>query len=100
MRTSEEFENPTTSWHWHQKWRDSSIEIQGVYLSRKLVSLRRRISRCVGSRFGGRSSCAVNTVTMEQALADDDHSAAPDEDEKDVAVDTGEKPEEYETGDD
>jgi len=37
---------------------------------------------------------------MEQALADDDHSAAPDEDEKDVAVDTGEKPEEYETGDD
>jgi len=37
---------------------------------------------------------------MEQALADDDHSAAPDEDEKDVVVDTGEKPEEYETGDD
>ena len=37
---------------------------------------------------------------MEQALADDDHSAAPDEDKKDVAVDTGEKPEEYETGDD
>ena len=42
----------------------------------------------------------VNTVSMEQALEDDDHSAALDEDENDVAVDTDEKPEEYETGDD
>jgi|SaaInlStandDraft_1057018.scaffolds.fasta_scaffold32171_2 hypothetical protein len=85
---------PTTSWHWHQKWRDSAIEIQGVYVSCKLISLRRRPRRCAGSRFGGRSSCAVNTVTTEQALADDDHGAALDEDENDVAVYSGEKPEE------
>ncbi|MDB4122152.1 hypothetical protein N9573_01060 [Octadecabacter sp.] len=37
---------------------------------------------------------------LEQALEDNDHSAALDEDENDVAVDTSEKSEEYKTGDD
>lgn len=37
----------------------------------------------------------VNTVSMAQALEDNDHSAALNEDENDVAVDTGEKPKEY-----
>ena len=37
---------------------------------------------------------------MEQALEDNDHnSAAPNEDENDVAVHTGETLEEYKTGD-
>ena len=64
-------------------------------MSRKLVSLRRRRRRCAGSQFGRRAFCAVNTLSMEQILEDNDHSAALDEDENDVAVDTGEKPKEY-----
>jgi hypothetical protein len=36
---------------------------------------------------------------MEQASEDDDHSAALDEDENDVALQTGETLEEYKTGD-
>lgn len=41
----------------------------------------------------------VNTVSMAQALEDNDHSAALDEDENDVALQTGETLEEYKTGD-
>ena len=42
----------------------------------------------------------VNTASMKQALEDNDHSAALDEDENGVALDTGEKPKEYEIDDD
>ena len=41
----------------------------------------------------------VNTVSMEQASEDNDHRAALDEEENDVAVHTGETLEEYKTGD-
>ena len=41
----------------------------------------------------------AHTVSMEQASEDNDHRAALDEEENDVAVYTGEILEEYKTGD-
>ena len=41
----------------------------------------------------------ANTLSMEQALEDNTHSAALDEDENDVAMHTGETLQEYKTGD-
>ena len=41
----------------------------------------------------------AHTLNMEQTSEDNDHSAALDEDENDVALQTGEKLEGYKTGD-